>query len=47
MTALAGRDVKRIFSAVDANFAGLPSQKTHEAGRQDFGDFAEVLGAVE
>jgi hypothetical protein len=45
MTALGGRDVKRIFSAVDANSAGLPGHKTHEACGKDFGDFGEVLGS--
>jgi hypothetical protein len=43
MTALAGRDVKRIFSAVGANFAGLPRHGTHEAGCQQFGQFGKAF----
>ena len=36
MTALAGAVVKRTFSVLARQFAGLPGLKTHEAGGKDF-----------
>lgn len=43
MTALVRQDVNRTFSANGANFTGLPRRGTHEAGRQDFGEFGKAL----
>jgi hypothetical protein len=40
------REGERIFSTVSRYFAGLPGPKTHEAGRQDFGDFGKALSRV-
>jgi hypothetical protein len=41
MTALAGVVVKRIFSILAAQSAGLPGLKTHEPGSEDFPDFGD------
>lgn len=41
MTALVWRKVKRTFSEILGHSTGLPRLKTHEAGRQDFGEFNE------
>ena len=42
MTALAGVVVKRTFSVLARQFAGLPGLKTHEAIRQDFANFNQM-----
>ncbi len=44
MTALGAGTVERTFSAVGRYLTGLPGPETHEAGRQDFGDFGQALG---
>jgi hypothetical protein len=44
MTALVPREVDRTFSEVRRFWTGLPGPETHEAGRQDFGDFGEAFG---
>jgi hypothetical protein len=43
ITALVGQDVKRTFSAVGANFTGLPCQDTHEASGQQLGELRNAL----
>jgi hypothetical protein len=43
MTALGRREVKRTFSSLGQETAGLPRPETHEAGRQDRGDFGNSL----
>jgi hypothetical protein len=43
MTALVGGTVERTFSAVGRYLTGLPGPKTHQAGRQDLGDFVEAV----
>ena len=41
MTALVPREVERTFSGVGGLLTGLPPRKTHEAGRQNVGEFAQ------
>ncbi len=43
MTALVPRHCERTFSGVRRLFTGLPRPKTHEAERQDFSDFIEMI----
>jgi hypothetical protein len=43
MTALAGREVDRTFSAVRRYSTGLPGLKTHEPGREDFPELGQPI----
>ena len=43
MTALGAETVERTFSAVGRYLTGLPDPETHEAGRQDLGDFRQAV----
>ncbi len=44
MTALVVGTVERTFSTVGRYLTGLPGPQTHEAGRQDIGDFGQMCG---
>jgi hypothetical protein len=43
MTALGGVVVKRIFSVLARQSAGLPALETHEASREEFADLGQAF----
>ncbi len=46
MTALAGREVKRTFSYSSQLRTGLPRPDTHQAERQQIGEFGKAVGGI-